>query len=438
MNMASNARTKQCEFCEEQTASHFCSCANPPALFCMDCCHYHKAQSCSDPHQILSVSTLGMSLEAYMQKKEAIAEGAAALRKNLKLIDEFCREFDDMVRKCISDLTEYRSKWLQRMQAEKEELRASIEAAVQETTDSLDQGLVVMSPLAQAVWTLSCEELQLVSYSVMPPDVQTLCQTWASYQNQLQSLCMPFSFQVPRDVFASVWCNTVEVYNLKSRQSTNHTLSVDFGHGGSYIQVDRHTLMCLGADPASSEVYDLDLFSHELTALPPLLASRGFAGVAKVAQFVYVFGGRNSAKRLKSCEKYDLQGREWQPLSSMQERRSYFTPCLFRSLIYLPCPVTPLIEAFCPETEVFTVLSVCLPSQLDYGSVSFVAKGELCILTDDGQMGQWKIESEGEFRVSGTDRECWSAQPPMILDSVVFIANEGKIEKWSLESSAFL
>lgn len=122
----------------------------------------------------------------------------------------------------------------------------------------------------------------------------------------------------------------------------------------------------------------------------------------------------------------------------MQERRSNFTPCAYRSLIYLICPATPVIETFNAETEAFTVLSISLPPQLDYGSVSFVVSGELCVLTDDQQMALWKIETGTEFRLSETDRECWSTQPPLVLDCLVIIANEGKVERWSLESQAFL
>ena len=45
------------------------------------------------------------------------------------------------------------------------------------------------------------------------------------------------------------------------------TLPVNFGMGGSYLPLDRHTLMCIGAYPASTAVYALDLHSLILTAL---------------------------------------------------------------------------------------------------------------------------------------------------------------------------
>jgi len=437
MEMQIEVGPSACQFCERY-ASHCCKCSDPPALFCMDCCHYHRAQLYNTTHQILPITTLGERPQEYLRKSEALARGAVAMRKSVERLEQFSREFDELMQQCIASLTEYRSLWLQRMQTEKQELLATIEAAVQETTHSLDQGLVLMSPLAQALWTFSPEELQLVSYSVALPDMQTFCQSLTSYQNHLQDLCEPFSYQVPRDSFASVWGDTVELYDLKSRQSAKHTLSVDFGHGGSYVQINRLTLLCLGAYPASDAAYELDISSFQLTLVSSLRVPRAWAGVAKAQHFVFVFGGKGDDKRLKSCEKYELREKQWLPMDSMQERRSNFTPCTYRSLIYLLCPVTPLIETFSPDTEAFTVLPISLPPQLDYGSVSFVVNGELCVLTDDRQMALWKIETETEFRLCKTERECWSTQPPLVFGCLVLIANEGRVEKWSLESQAFL
>ena len=78
-----------------------------------------------------------------------------------------------------------------------------------------------------------------------------------------------------------------------------------------------------------------------------------------------------------------------------------------------------------------------------FASVSFVANGELCVLTRRKQLGRWRIESEGEFRLFQTERECWSSQPPLIVNSLVLIANNslgrpGVVEKFSLESYAFI
>lgn len=86
-------------------------------------------------------------------------KGIAELRKNLEKIDQVSHEFEDLIETCVNYLTEYRSWWLQRLQIEKTELSAAIEAAVQKATDCLDQGTEPVGGLEQALWTLPPEEL---------------------------------------------------------------------------------------------------------------------------------------------------------------------------------------------------------------------------------------------------------------------------------------
>lgn len=202
-------------------------------------------------------------------------------------------------------------------------------------------------------------------------------------------------------------------------------------------------LLLAGDYPASRAVYELDLSSFKLAALPPLCTARSRAGLAGTADFFYIFGGCGD-NPLKSCERYDLRGRQWLSLGSMHEERYGFTPCIFLGLIYLPSPQTTCtIETFNPETAVFTMLPVSLPHELAWCfAVSFVVSGELYVLNARQQMGQWKIESEGEFRRCTVSKECRSSQPPLVAGNLVLIANnyfgrEGVLT-FSLESNDFI
>jgi len=96
------------------------------------------------------------------------------------------------------------------------------------------------------------------------------------------------------------------------------------------------------------------------------------------------------------------------------------------------------VESFSPDTETFTVLPVSLPADLGLGcgSVTFIVDGELILLTNRQQMARWRVEIETEFRVSAVDRQCYSYQPPLIMDAVVYISNAVgfTVEKWSVEA----
>ena len=237
--------------------------------------------------------------------------------------------------------------------------------------------------------------------------------------------------------FAAVYFNKVELYDLATQQSVRHNLAVDFGDGGSYIELDSNTLLCVGGFPAAARVVSLDLNSLQLTPLPSLRTPRCGAGVGKIAAWVYVFGGQGQA----SCEKYHLQDRQWQALASMHHPRSHFTPCVFGALIYLiSTSEHRAIETFDPSSEVFTLLSVSLPQQLRLNSrsVAFVSSGEVCLLTNDMQKARWKIETEREFRLSTAGRNCSSTQLPRIVGQVVLIASSGRLEKFSLQSYSFV
>ena len=239
---------------------------------------------------------------------------------------------------------------------------------------------------------------------------------------------------------AGVWCNTAFLYEVQSQQLTKHTLSVNFGYGGSYIECDKDTLLCVGGFPASSKVYSLNLSSFQLTSLPSLSTPRSSPGLAKVNTQFYAFGGYADPTSLSSCEKMQLSDKRWTPISSMNHPRAYFTPCHFRALLYLVSPATTkAVETFNPEKQSFTVLPVSLPPDLrDRRSVAFIANEELCVLTNDKQMVRWKIDCEREFRLSNTTQDSWSNQQPLIVGSLVLIACKGAVQRFSLETYSFL
>ena len=370
-----------CETCYIEKAARFCTCSNPHPV-CEKCYPHHQDKTSSTPtHKSIPVSANRHNSE------EDLSKGITELRRNLEQMDQFIREFEDFIQKCVNYLTEYRSWRLQLLRTEKAELSTSLEAAVQEVTDCLSQGTQPVSELAKALWFLPPEQLSVISYSVTIPDLRILCENCVSYQNNLQSLYQrikdkpvrtpeevkgnliannPRELPKPtfeRQLFAAVKLDVIEVHDLKSHQLIKQTLPVNFGDGGSYIQVDSQTLICLGARPPSTNVYKLDMFSFEITPLSPLRTPRCYSGVANTNRFIYVFGGEEAPwKWLKSCEKYSLLGKQWLPLNSMMYPRTGFTPCTFRSLIYLPSPsTTHRIETFNPEAEIFSVISVSLP-----------------------------------------------------------------------------
>ena len=251
------------------------------------------------------------------------------------------------------------------------------------------------------------------------------------------ALVQPEEAKLPTSM-AVVWLDQAYLYDTQARLVSKHTLTVNLG-GGSYIQVDSNTLLCVGTHPAPCAVHLLDLTSFQLRPLPSLCTPRAAAGLAKVNAHFYVFGGWNEAY-LSSCEKLQLSDQCWTQTNSMHYHRAFFTPCQFRSLLYLAsADKHKKVETFNVETDTFTVLPISLPARLlPYSSVAFVVKGELCLLTYGMQMVRWKIETEHKFRLAHTSQGSCSTQLPLVVGSLVLIACMGEVQKFSLKTYCFL
>lgn len=392
-----------CHNCRENVATHYCKCSDSRIFLCLTCVPNHHTKPFRTPHQVVPIAKPSQQSEKH--KSKVLTNSIAELRKNVERAEQCYDEFAGFMQKCIDYLTEYRSFLLRQLQADKEELRVAVEAAIEEARNCLTENVKPTSPLAQAVWTLLPEELAVFSYAVNAPDLHALCQSWAQYHNNLRSLCERFpprpvqekevtrnlfvavhgneaelydtdthnltkhvlarkfedgaslveqfsprpaqEKEVTMDLFAAVHGNAVELYDTSTRQLTKHVLAGRFGDGASFVALDRSTLLCLGDYPPSTAVFELNLLSFQLISLCPLRVPRGKAGAVLLSDSVYAFGG---VVEWKSCEKYVLQSRQWQVLGNMKYDRYGFTPCVFRTLIYLPCPwTTPVIETFTPK-----------------------------------------------------------------------------------------
>ena len=286
----------------------------------------------------------------------------------------------------------------------------------------------------------------------------TQAKLWLLYmklQNRIQ-----LSLNILREIctyirphfYPLIWDNTLKVYNLCTQCFSPQRKFADFIEA-SYVTVDENCVICLGKYPASREIYSLNLTSLHLTALPPLDRPRYMPGVnlgpGQFAGTVYIFGGRNEKYNLlASCVKYGLKEQKPRKAGTMKSARCGFTPCTYKLLIYLVCTTLKdlrTVEVFDPGTDTCTEMPVSLPPHfdLDCPSVSFVAKGCLILFTWSRQAAYWEIDLESEFRVRTTDRSCHSAQIPLVLDSLVLIANYAyspdlRVERFSLQSYSFL
>lgn len=427
-----------CAICRDRTAEVFCPCTRPETFLCLNCVSPHMVKNKGKLHTTWTLDQLPYynipgHFERTQHRIEALAQVRELAWSSVGQVDWLIEQYTTETEQAIQTLQTQLYRTVADLNELKAELTGFVQSALQEVEQTLMDDWPQMrsqygsafrqlvenpQPVELFVYTKTALSLPVLAARVLPPE------------------------EIYRDKFASVYNNQVEVLDLRTQQISQHTISVNFSVGGSYLELDRNTLLCLGARPPSSAVYALNLLTFQLSPLPALSTPRNAPGVAKALGNIYAFGGFYPPDHLKSSEKCSLANKQWQPITSMHYARSDFTPCIFKNLIYLvDGKEHRTVESFCPLTETFTVLPISLPTRFacDSDTAAFVVNGELCLLTHRKQLARWEIIAGNEFRISKTDRACGSSQAPLIMNALVLIASSsnGKVEKFSLESYSF-
>ena len=419
--------------CKHNTAHVFCICSSPETILCTDCVNKHNLSNLNAEHAARPLEQLPYyKIPGYFERLAARQKGFPQVQQqaldSLGDVDRAIGEYSAAVEKIVWNFVVESKRVLAELKQQKEKLSLDVEIALEEVERTMREDKPVLKSSYGDWLRYAIEKSQAINlFNYTLKTSQVPLNTLANLQYNFTSL----------QPFAGVYAKKAFLYDVPSQHITSHVLSVDFGEGGSHVQVDRNTLMCIGAQSASSNAYSLDLRSFQLTPLPSLGTPRNFAGVAMANSYIYVFGGRG----LSSCEKMQLPSKPWAPISSMKCTRYGFTPCSFRELFYLVSadPESKgIVETFYPNTETFAALPVSHSLGSCNWSVAFIANGELCILTYGNKMARWLIDSERGFRISDTTTSPWSNQQPLIVGSEVLISWSGSVHKFSLQTYGFV
>lgn len=441
-----------CNTCQTILAEFFCACTYPELFLCGNCFLEH-ARKCPTsehiPRPLTQWSDYKRSdyLETLKKRRETFSVVYSQVWSQVNSVDKVIAEIEQTAQEIASLI----NSTVAELRLLKAELSASVRTALEEVEATLTEQEPKLTtnygPTFRAL--IECpREFQLFSLKVhtTPPQSVVTYESRVSLPQELlgvTSLCLDEE-EVTCDKFPAVCGRTLTLYDLHTQQTLKNQLAVDFGTGGSYLEIGNYQLLCLGGDPASTAVYLLDLVSYQLTKLPPLCEPRRACGVIRVAQTVYAFGGFDGKKMLQSAsEKRSSPTGQSCSIGGMHYARAWFTPCGYLSQLYLLAICSQdhtQIETFTPEIDAFKVLSIVLPPHLLFNrrSLTFVVNGELCFLTANKQMARWKIGEEGEFRVEDINRGCGSAQTPRKVGDVIMIADAGEVIRFSLITNSFL
>lgn len=388
-NINMNPENSLCASCRRKEAEVFCACISPEALLCGDCIRKHIINNPWKEHTTRPLSLLrSYKIPGFFPRLEARREAFPKVREealnSLQSIDKAILEFTALVEQTLKDLLTHKEATTTKLRETQIYLSREVQFALEEVERTLGEDQPRLATLygpAFRAMTEQSHSFQLFSftlYSTAPtslvsiqPRITPPQDILAGSKNavvELPSIPPQIAKKPLPPCLAGVFKNTLTLHQVETQRTTRHTLSVDFGAGGSYSMLDESSLLCVGSYPASCSVYALDLLCFQLRSLPSLSAPRCAAGVAKVEGYAYVFGGQDCAGQSQNaCSKLDLLKSEWTQLLGMRHPRAGFTPCHYRSLIYLVAAGSKnhrAVETFNPASGAFEVLPISLSKQL--------------------------------------------------------------------------
>lgn len=419
-----------------------CLCTDPETILCSRCIYNHNEKSPGTVHQPLRLQQLPYrGIPGYFERLHTRMGNIAKIREqavdNIRDVDRAIENYSSHIEATIWELMTKARRVIGELNDVKEELSREINAGLAEMERTLEEDQPVLitqyGPMLRSL-TEKPQPFRLFRFDFQidaPP------QTSSSGAGLLTQRTMESN----REILVVIYENVAELHNLKTPKTERHELAMNFREGGSFVELGSYVL-CFGNSPASNQVYSLELDSFKLTPRTPLNIARKAPGLAKASGFIYVFGGKSSSDgTLSECERWSIQDQvQGVILNSMYHPRAFFTPCSFRSLIYLAsADAHRAVETFNLKTEAFALLPISLPAELITGkySVGFIAQGELVIITSGSQVVRWEVGSEKLMTLETTNRSCWSGQVPVVLEHQVLIACEGRVEKFNLETFSF-
>lgn len=419
-------------------ADCFCLCSGSEVFFCKDCFSQHFLSTLQQEHHIHPIATFpfyrisGYS-DRLKRRKENFPQVQATARDSLIQIDAAIDAITVKSQELIAAITKHCREQTDKLLQLKVALSQEVETALHEVETALYQDdPQFASTLATRLWQCANESemsLTLFTYELRTTRLKAKELVEVNYVTEALTQLLP-----------SVFEEELRIYDMRGQLKRTAHLTVNFGTGGSFCRVGADTVLCVGGTPFTTAVYTLTISTAQLEPLTPMHTARGYSGVLVVAHFAYVFGGNWPS--LACCEKLDLASPVWTSLPDMHHARYAFNPCLYEQLVYLADArqTHRAIETFSLASETFTVLNVRLPDTLSGYSTTFIADGELTIVTSDYKIAWWKIKSEDKFRTNYTNRGCSSNCPPLQMGREVMIFSDQLdcVLRFSLETGAFV
>ena len=416
-------------------------------MMCSPCFQLHITFPCEESHHQIPITSHELvtpeeNRKVFLAYTHRVNSLKTALLSNLEAVSSFqtrlLSEFDQL----ITDLATAKQTYASQLEKTKRIISMEIELAVRQIEDV--EYLPKFQPLnGFEVQVLGCwtrdpdlRSTQLFTGEVDFSDIRNQVAKLVYFQTHFDYFR---SEESPPAVLAGISYNSLRLYNLHEKKESRKSLRQNFTQGTVYCFLDHSTALCVGGVPPSTSVQKLAITTGLLTPAPPLHYPRGFSGIRKHGDHIYLFGGNWPST--STCEKLDIVDNVWSDLPSMTVPRYAFNPCYYKGELFLAdAQNSNVIECFSLASETFRVLPLTLP-ELSGNSVAFIVDKELRIATAYGQLAVLNLSKKGDsFRLSNiSNTPIISSWPPLTVGSTIYFINysTGQLRKYAIDTGLF-
>lgn len=438
--------TLRCDICPELSATHVCRCRGKEARFCAVCNSNHllkdmQVQHLNMPVEVYEKQRMSERSQAQIAQAEKLQRKRFLLLRALLSVDQFTNELSIETENIIKAIRARTQLILQNLQEDKVRTIRTIEAAFEEAEKVVNGD--APPPVNELVrW--------LVDPGAPNEMVSGFTYSFEDQADVLNSFCKYafLKFKLPTELpsaFIPAICKgTLELYDVNTRRVANtYKLAKEFSLGTVFCPLDQTRVLCIGGGggltPYQRVCYEVNANDGSLKAAADMQQARGWAGVVRVGQWIYAFGGNNP--RITAAEKYSIIGNQWNQVPSMSQPRYSFNPILYKTCIFLIEQYQfTSAELFNLASETYSPVNISLPATGCH-AMSFPLQDKIVFLSREMLVWKWNIvdgiTSASELEGNTVWRYIYSNCPPVIRGYNVYIVLQetGKVVVFDISSN---
>lgn len=418
--------------CNLARSAVLCCCVLPPVQLCNTCVRSHDRSS-DPPHIHVSIRakeylTSPERVENLVARHLGKEEARLSLLTNLDRISAAEKQVHSECEQLIVRLRKKEAEICKLLGDIRSELVELIEHAVREAEEHLHEDNYACFGLTASLinyYKASPKpELSLFSCTLSVQKVEEAIEHLASlsYDRVALEAQVTSSSSTVLPVLTATAIRKFDYENEMWLAPILLSRAIEISSQSSWLFIDQGKwLFACGRYPSGACAYLIDANVGAVEQQPSMKQRRCEHGLAIFQNNIYVFGGLDSPKYLKSCEKFSLTEHTWTTLPDMQEARDCFNPCVLKGDIYIIGGRNArMAELFNLMTETFRKLRLVLPRS-DMTACVLMGSSLIALQSDSAYEWDTTAEVPALRKYHLALGETWSNTPPIHSQGSIFL-----------------